>query len=74
MTSKVGQQNGETDLPENSAPVSKTAGLRNPHRRRLGIAGLGASGVLIYLACKLVLSGVVSTSASGFLSAKPEHA
>lgn len=44
-------------------------GLQNPGRRRFGHAGLGTSGVLMTLACKPVLGGVVCKSPSGFLSA-----
>src|SRR5471032_220537 len=42
--------------------------LADPLRRRFGRAGLGASGVLLTLACKPVL-GATAQSPSGFLSA-----
>lgn len=46
-----------------------TETVSNPSRRRFNRAGLGASGVILTLACKPVLGGVVSKAPSGFLSA-----
>ncbi|HEY5799200.1 MAG TPA: hypothetical protein VIT92_03220 [Burkholderiaceae bacterium] len=48
----------------------QAAGARghDPSRRRFGRAGLGASGVLLTLACKPVL-GAVAVAPSGFCSA-----
>lgn len=43
--------------------------VHNPGRRRFGRAGLGTSGVLLTLACKPVLGGVVCKTPSGSLSA-----
>lgn len=55
---------------EGSGPIAPVAGeaLKNPSRRLFSRAGLGASGVLLTLACKPVLGGVVCKSPSGFLS------
>jgi hypothetical protein len=50
-----------------TANADKSA-LANPARRRFGQAGLGASGILLTLACKPVL-GAVAASPSGFHSA-----
>ena len=52
-----------------TASLPNDRGLENPMRRRFGLVGVGTSGVLLSLACKPVLGGVVSTSPSGCLSA-----
>jgi hypothetical protein len=61
------QQNQEAGP---TAPVTSAldGAIKNPSRRLFTRAGLGASGVLLTLACKPVLGGVVCKSPSGFLS------
>ena len=62
------RQHSDEAVPADTLTLAAGASLSNPSRRRFNRAGLGASGVILTLACKPVLGGVVCKSPSGFLS------